>query len=91
MASPIFVDLPADEWTLIKGNITTGQTHLVYRTTALVLETYIQPAGDPAPADDASLGVPVFRDGLSEPIQSNIPADYYLRSVGVDSRVRVDA
>ena len=91
MATPIFVDLPADVWTKIATNILQGQVHLVLTKPNVIRETYIQPTGDPAPANDPELGVEVFAETPHESIQFTAGADVYLRPEGEDSRVRLDA
>jgi hypothetical protein len=90
MATPVFVDLPADTWTKIATNEIQGQVHLINTAPNQILQTYIQPSGDPAPADDPALGVPAFENAPSEEMQFTIGTDVYLRPVGEASRVRVD-
>jgi hypothetical protein len=90
MATPTFVDLPADTWTKIATNVTTGQVHLVDTSPNVIRSTYIQPTGGAEPADNPALGVPVFEDGNTEPISFSSGADVYLRPEGEASRVRVD-
>ena len=90
MATPVFVDLPANTWTKIATNVTVGQVHLVKNSPNTIRSTYIQPTGAAAPADNAALGVPVFETGHTEIISFNAAADVYLRPEGEVSRVRVD-
>jgi len=90
MASPVFVDLPADTWTLIATNVTQGQVHLVGTKPNVIRSTYIQPTSNPAPADNPALGVPVFEGVTTEAINFTAGADIYLRPEGEVSRVRVD-
>lgn len=89
MATPTFVDLPADTWTKIATNVTSGQVHLVNNSPNVIRSAYVQPSGGAAPTTVAE-GVPVFQDGTSESIQFSVGADVYLRPEGVASRVRVD-
>jgi hypothetical protein len=90
MATPVFEDLPADTWTKIATNVTQGQVHLIKTGPNVIRRAYIQPSGDPAPADDPSLGIPAFDEGTSEIIQFTAGADIYMRPEAVASRVRVD-
>jgi len=90
MATPTFVDLPADTWTKIATNVLQGQVHLVDNGPNVIRSTYIQPTGAAAPADNAALGVPVFEGTTSENIHFKTGADVYLRPEGEASRVRVD-
>ena len=90
MATPVFVALPADTWTKIATNVVQGQVHLVDSGPNIIRSTYIQPTGDPAPADNAALGVPAFVGVTTEEINFTAAADVYLRPEGGASRVRVD-
>ena len=90
MPTPVFINLPADTWTVIATNVTVGQVHLINHSPNVVRSAYIQPTGAAAPADDPALGVPVFMKSDSEDISFDIPADVYLRPEGKASRVRVD-
>ena len=90
MATPVFIALPKDIWTKIATNINQGQVHLVDTGPNVIRSTYIQPTGDPAPADIAALGVPVFEHGTTAILSFSTGADVYLRPEGGTSRVRVD-
>jgi len=90
MSTPTFKDLPADTWTKIATDVVQGQVHLVDNGPNVIRSTYIQPTGDPAPADLATLGVPVFEGVSAENIHFKAGADVYLRPEGEASRVRVD-
>ena len=90
MSTPVFVALPADTWTKIATGIIHGLVHLVDSGPNVIRSTYIQPTGDPAPADDAALGVPAFEGTSVEQINFDSAADVYLRPEGEASRVRVD-
>ena len=90
MATPTFIALPADTWTKIATNITTGQVHLVDNGPNVIRSTYIQPTGAAAPANDPALGVPAFEGVTTESMQFSAGADVYLRPEGEASRVRVD-
>lgn len=91
MASPEFVDLPADEWTLVAENKTKGQIVFVSGQPERILKTYVQPTGGaaPDPIGDFNLGVPAFRGGLPENLSDDDPTDFYLFSKGAVSRVWV--
>ena len=90
MATPVFVDLPKDTWTRIALNINQGQMHLVSTKPNVMRYTYIQPTGNPAPADNQALGTPVFEGVTTESLSFTTPADVYLRPQGEASRVRID-
>ena len=90
MATPTFIALPADTWTKIATNVLQGQVHLVGTKPNIIRQTYIQPTGAAAPADNQALGVPVFEGVTSEDIHFKTGADVYLRPQGEASRVRVD-
>lgn len=90
MATPTFKDLPKDTWTKIATNVTQGQVHLVGTKPNVIRETYIQPTGGAAPANNAALGVPVFEESTTEAMNFTAGADVYLRPEGEASRVRVD-
>ena len=91
MATPTFVDLPADTWTKIATNISVGQVHLVNNSANVIRSTYVQPSGGAAPTTVAE-GVPAFQEGTTEQMASNSGTgmDVYLRPESVASRVRVD-
>lgn len=90
MATPVFVDLPADTWTKIATNIAQGQVHLINTSANVIRFTYIQPTAAAAPADNAALGIPIFENSKTESLSFAKKADVYLRPEGVASRVRVD-
>ena len=90
MATPTFKNLPKDEWTKVATNVTAGMLHKVKTGPNVYRQTYIQPTGAAAPANDASLGVPIFDEGNSEPIKSGTGVDVYIRPKGVAGRIRVD-
>lgn len=89
MADPVFVDCPADQWTLVATNVTTGQ---IWRAKVGVsyLHTY-RTTGGVAPTDRAE-GAPIFRD--TEPdveiISSSFAIDVYVYPISDSGRVRVD-
>jgi len=90
MATPVFVALPADTWTKIATGILRGQMHLVSTDANVVRYTYIQPTGAAAPANDPTLGTPVFEGVTTESLSFSVGTDVYLRPDGEVSRVRVD-
>lgn len=88
MANPVFVDCPADEWTKVATDVTTGQIWKA-NTTPAYLQTY-KLTGEAAPSDRGE-GMKLFSDdNNSEEISSSEPIDVYVFPVGAIGRVRVD-
>ena len=87
MANPVFVDCPADQWTKVATNVTTGQVWrsnlspvylMTYRMTTLAAPT------------DQDEGVQVFTDNNSIPISATSGIDVYVWPIDRAGRVRVD-
>ncbi|MGW8256931.1 MAG: hypothetical protein ACWGMZ_05550 [Thermoguttaceae bacterium] len=88
MANPVFVDCPANAWTLVAANITSGQLWRA-NTRPRYYQTY-RMAGDPAPVD-ISEGSTMFVEADNEIISSSDAIDVYIFAKRRDGRVRVDA
>lgn len=87
MAAPVEVAIPADTWTEVATDVTTGQVHRKI-TTVSYLQTY-RPTGGAIPTDQDE-GVPAFVGGLPEEINSSDPIDVYIFAIGKAGNVRVD-
>lgn len=89
MANPVFVDCPANTWTLVATAVFSGQLWRA-RTSVNYLHTYRE-TGDPAPTE-SSEGMKIFQDGEPdfEPISSSNSIDVYIYAIGSDGRVRID-
>ena len=87
MSNPVIVSCPADIWTKVATNVTSGNLHKVYKTSRY-LQTY-RVTGGTAPTDETE-GVPCFAESDSEVIQSSGGIDVYVLSLKYDGKVRVD-
>jgi hypothetical protein len=88
MANPVFINLPANTWTIVATNVVTG---VIRRAdpSPKYLHTY-RDTGGTAPTDRAE-GLPVFIENPDfETINSNTAIDVYLYPVSKAGRVRVD-
>jgi hypothetical protein len=95
MASPTFVDCPADQWTKVATNVTTGMLHKVYSSgatspTVKYLQTFVQPTAGSAPTGGRADGVSVFEDSEHVPMSFSTGTDVYIYPIGSAGRVRVD-
>jgi hypothetical protein len=91
MAAPVFVDIPADQWTLVASGVMSGQIwHVDWKRGAQhLLHTYVVAGGAaPSPLTDAGLGVRA-NQRIAQ-IKSSEAIDVYVHSVGIGGRVRVD-
>ena len=86
MANPVVVACPADDWTIVATNVTTGVVHIISLKPDKYLQTYRDTA-QPAPPDNASDGVP-----FDTPLQISAAAgiDVYIRPLNKAGSVRVD-
>ena len=88
MANPVIVDCPADTWTKVATNVTTGQIHKK-KYNAKYIQTYVL-TGQAAPTNN-DLAVPIFTGGCSSAAISAASAiDVYLKPLGIAGSVRVD-
>jgi hypothetical protein len=88
MADPALVSLPADTWTIVATNVTSGQIKKMDSKPNLYLETY-RMTGNDGPVG-ISEGALMFMGGNSETISASAGIDVYVMSVGNDGTVRVD-
>ena len=85
MVNPVIVPCPADAWTKVATNVTTGVVHIKNTKPGQYLQTYRVTAGA-APTDRAD-AVPF--DGLLQ-ISASEAIDVYVQPVGDAGSVRVD-
>lgn len=86
-----FIDCPANQWTLVAANVTTGVIHRVSCEPSAYLQASV-PTGDPAPSG-RSAGVDAFKDSITgdtSEIKNSTAIDAHLWADGADGRVRVD-
>ena len=88
MADPVFVNIPAGEWTKIATNVVTGQVHKVL-SIPVYMQTYrLTGGGAPTLLTD---GVLAFANGaVTDQVSASAAIDVYLWCVGSAGRVRVD-
>lgn len=86
MADPVIVACPADAWTKVATNVTSGQVHIKNYNPANYLQTY-RDTGGTAPTDPEE-GVQV--SGQSIPIAATAGIDVYIMAQGAVGSVRVD-
>ena len=87
MADPVLINLPADTWTVVATNVTSGQVHTVKSSKPNVyLQTYRE-TGNPVPIERDE-GVPIIGDVAEISAVSGI--DVYIYPVNEAGRVRVD-
>ena len=86
-----FVDCPANAWTLVAENVTTGVIHKVSAAPSMYLQAYV-PNGDTAPTTRLE-GVQAFKESNSvsvDDIVSTSAIDVYLWADNGIGRVRAD-
>lgn len=83
MADPVVVPCPADVWTLVATNQTTGVIHVLDTSPGLYLQTY-RDTGNPAPTTKA--GAVPFEKVLQ--ISASAGIDVYVQPVGKAGSVR---
>lgn len=88
MSDPAIISCPADSWTKIATNVTTGNVHRILKGPGSYLQTY-RDTGNPAPTD-LSDAVPIFESGSQVPISNISGIDIYIYPVGKAGSVRVD-
>jgi hypothetical protein len=88
MANPSTVNCPANEWTLVAQNVTTGQIHKTLTDPNKYLQTYRMTGGDAPTGIDE--GVPVFVGCDSAIISAAAEIDVYIYAIGDAGKVRVD-
>ena len=85
MADPLVVPCPADAWTKVATNQTTGVVHIILTDPKLYLQTY-RDTGGAAPIDKT--GAIPFDTPLI--ISASAGIDVYIQPVGLAGSVRVD-
>ena len=88
--NPAVIDCPENVWVKVASVITSGSLHRWVTSPEHYLHTY-RNAGDPAPTDnsDAALlfaGVSVFAA-----ISNDVSIDVYVKAIGANGQIRVDA
>jgi hypothetical protein len=90
MAAPVSVTCTANTWTLVKAGTTSAIIHRISTAPNVYKMTYVANTA-PAPTND-SLAALMFSASPDEEIFSNSSSsDLYVKAVGVDGEVRVDA
>lgn len=85
MADPAVVPCPADVWTKVATDQTSGVVHIISSEPNVYLQTY-RDTGATAPTDKT--GAVQFDSPLC--ISASLGIDVYIRPVGVAGSVRVD-
>lgn len=85
MADPVITPCPANAWTKVATNVTSGAVWILSTSPGLYLQTY-RDTGGTAPVDDSD-GVQ-FEVGLK--ISALAGVDVYIYAQGKDGSVRVD-
>ena len=88
MPNPAIIPCPADAWTKVATNVTTGQIHRLSVALGNYLQTY-RLTGEAAPSV-ISEGVSAFVGGQSEVISNTEAIDIYIYPVRAAGSVRVD-
>lgn len=88
MTNPLIVACPADEWTKIATDVTSGNVHRILKNPDVYLQTY-RDTGDAAPTTTVE-GVPVFVGAGSAEISASVGIDVYIYAAGAAGSVRVD-
>lgn len=86
MADPVIVACPADVWTKVATDVTTGQVHLKDTRPGMYLQTY-RATGGATPTGVAE-GVQIVEPSI--PIEATTGIDAYVMAVGAAGSVRVD-
>ena len=87
--NPEVVSCPAGVWTLVAASVTSATIHKRSHAPELYLQTY-RIAGQAAPTDDA-LAILIFASGLLHNFAHTPVVDLYIKAVGADGSVRLDA
>lgn len=88
MADPARITCPADEWTKVATNVTSGQVNRLNKKPNLYLQTY-RMTGNEAPIDKGE-GIPIFVEPNDNRIESAAGIDVYIMAVGQDGEIRID-
>ena len=88
--NPAVVECPKNVWVKVAAEITSGTIHRLVTLPEHYLHTY-RNANEPAPSDnsDAALlfsGVSVFAA-----VSNDVNIDVYVKAIGANGRIRVDA
>ena len=88
--NPVVVECPENIWVIVAEAVTSGTLHRLITSPEHYLHTY-RKADDPAPIDnsDAALlfsGVSVFAA-----VSNDASIDVYVKAIGANGRIRVDA
>jgi hypothetical protein len=86
MPNPNLVSCPADTWTKVATNVTTGNIWIADKSPNKYLQTYVL-TGQAAPAGTA-IGIAIVGDGM--PIANTVGIDVYIYPIGELGKVRVD-
>jgi len=105
MANPVLTACPADQWTPVAINVTTGLIHIFKKTNTRYYQTYRDtgggaPSNTPNPQEDLFEGVPIlmtkssqagrnFNVGVAN-IEAAAAIDVYIYTEPNDGEVRVD-
>lgn len=89
MADPVVVSLTKDTWVKVATGVSNGMLWLITMESKYIVMTHRDTSGAaPANLNDAAR---VFLNGCNSlAISSTSAKDYYLYSIGVDAKVRVD-
>lgn len=86
MADPVLIDCPADTWTKVVTNETSGMIHIKDSSPNVYLQTYRDTGGGvPTLADEG-----VIIEGNAIEVSSSGAIDVYIYPKGAAGRVRVD-
>lgn len=89
MADPVIAACPADVWTKVATNVTSGQVHIKDTRPGAYLQTYRTTGGDaPDDVDDLVEGIPLIDP--TTPIEATAGIDVYIMPRGAAGSVRVD-
>ena len=86
MANPDSIECPADTWTLVAEDVTSGT--IFRRVTGKYIQTY-RLTGEAAPTDETDSG-PIFEGSDSATIGHNAAIDVYIMAKDENGEVRVD-
>lgn len=87
MANPIMVPLPKDTWVKVIENVVSAIIHIRNNSPSQYRHTF-RTTGDPAPIDDSD-SIPIYEHAAE--VDTETAVDVYIKAVGADGEVRVDA
>lgn len=88
MSNPVFVDCPANTWTKVAENVTSG--HIYKKLEEPYEYLYIRRDAGAAHPTTRNEGIIIFIDDPHENFGAKVESDIYIYPINADGRVMVD-